>query len=129
MAGRYYGVKVRVVYEVNGYGPWSGITFFETRVQDVPSSPTQLKAVRVEKQTAQLYWEAPTNFREIEEYEIEFAKKDQRPHPLVHTEGSSNDFVISELESGTTYTAKVRAIGQQRITGQWSVMVAFTTSK
>ena len=117
------------MYEVNGYGPWSGISFFETRVQDVPSSPTQLKVVRVEKQTAQLYWEAPSNFRDIIEYEIEYAKKDTRPEPFVNTQGSSNDYVISDLESGTTFTAKVRAIGPHKIAGKWSTVVAFTTSK
>lgn len=88
-----------------------------------------MKVVRVEKQTAQLYWEAPTNFRDIEEYEIEYAKKDTRPYPIVHTQGSSNDFVISELESGTTFTAKVRAIGPNKIAGKWSTVVGFTTSK
>lgn len=127
--GRYYGIKVRVVYEINGYGPWSGITFFETKNQETPNSPTQLKVLQVQKQTAQIYWEAPSNYKEIVEYDILTAVKGSRPLAVVHAEGSANDFVITGLESGTTYTSKLRAVGQHDIAGKWSVEIALTTSK
>ena len=127
--GRYYGIKVRVVYQVNGFGPWSKIIFFETKTQTVPSAPTKLSVVRAEKTTAQLRWEAPTNFQQIIEYEIQYAKLRTRPLPVVQTQGQSTEYVLTNLESGTEYTAKVRAIGQHNIIGQWSVENAIKTSK
>ena len=128
--GRYYGVKVRVVYSENGYGPWSDIVFFETKEQDVPSAPTKPKITDASRESVRLGWEAPANYRDgINEYEIEYGKKNTRPEPIVSTQGAISEYIINHLESGTTYTAKVRAIGKHRIVGLWSVQNGFTTGK
>jgi len=128
--GRYYGVKVRVVYSQNGYGPWSDIMFFETKQQNKPSAPTKPKIADASRESVRLSWTAPTDYRDgISDYEIEYAKKNTRPEPVVTTQGINTEYIINHLESGTTYTARVRAIGQHSIIGVWSVQNSFTTGR
>lgn len=49
--------------------------------------------------------------------------------PLINTGSTAPNYLLSELESGTLYTTKVRAVASYGLVGEWSTYSSFTTGK
>ena len=82
----------------------------------------------VTKKTASVKWEEPEYKYDIKEYDLQVAKKNTRPEPLIRLNGPSTFHHLGELESGTDYSVQVRAIGPNNVVGLWSVLASFKTS-
>lgn len=83
----------------------------------------------VTKKSAEITWSKPDYKHDILDYEVQYAKKDTRPEPILRTSKETLRYVLGGLESGTDYTVRVRGIGKHSIVGVWSVQSTFKTSK
>lgn len=97
-------------------------------IPDPPPMPTNGEITDHAKTSALFRWAAPNSVLTILNYEIQYGKKNERPEPLVSTSSSQTSYLLSDLESGTNYTVRVRAIATHNLTGNWSTYSAFTTS-
>ena len=96
-------------------------------IVDAPRSPTNGKIGETGLTSARFTWDAPTYKYKIEKYQIENAKWQIRPEPIQSTDDSQTSFLLSNLESGTEYHVKVRAVTEHNQTGDWSVSTTFVT--
>ena len=95
----------------------------------LPKSPTNGKIAETGLTSARFTWEAPRYKYKINNYEIQIAKWQSRPEDPFPTDNAETSFLLSNLESGTEYRVKVRAITEHNHTGDWSVSTSFVTGE
>uniref|UniRef100_A0A7M5VD99 Fibronectin type-III domain-containing protein n=2 Tax=Clytia hemisphaerica TaxID=252671 RepID=A0A7M5VD99_9CNID len=127
--GTLYGYRVRSVYRRNGgSGTWSDLQYFTTKNTAPPPAPTGGKVGASGLTSAQFLWEAPKYNYKILSYQLQYAKWNSRPEPVITTSETKTSYLLSELESGTKYTVKVRAVAVNGLNGTWSVSTTVVTA-
>ena len=94
-----------------------------------PPAPTGGKVGATGLTSAQFLWEAPKYNYKILSYQLQYAKWNSRPQPIITTSEAKTSYLLSGLESGTKYTVKVRAVAVHGVNGSWSVSTTVVTGK
>ena len=108
---------------------WKFTNHFVFYFIEAPGPPIKANVTQVGLASAKYTWGTPTYDYRIRAYQIEYGIWKMRPEPLQNTSDASNTYLLSNLESGTEYAIRVRAITEHEVLGKWTTKTSFVTGK